>query len=228
VKVALPLLLAAVAAAAGFLLFRPDEMLADRKTESFVASYCVDCHNRIDETGGLSLEGHELATLETDRDIWERVVRKLRIGMMPPADAPSPATEEREAIVHALEARLDSTGDPLAEPGPALVRRLNRAEYSNAIRDLLDLGIDGTSLLPPDDSAYGFDNNAEALVTSPLLIPIRAPPRRSSASARTARRTFRRPACPSARSAAASSTSCCRWTASTGSTCAITSRTSAR
>jgi len=170
VKIALRLLLAAAAAAILFIVFRPDGMLADRKTESFVASYCVDCHNRIDETGGLSLEGHELATLEADRDIWERVVRKLRVGMMPPADAPSPATEERKAVVRALEARLDSTGDPLAEPGPTLVRRLNRAEYSNAIRDLLDLRIDGTSLLPPDDSAYGFDNNAEALVTSPLLI----------------------------------------------------------
>ncbi len=134
----------------------------------FIDHYCFNCHNRDDLTAGLSLQGLDLAKAGDSAEIWEKVVRKLRVGMMPPADAPRPPEPERQAVVSWLEARLDDAARP--DPGPALVRRLNRAEYEHAIRDLLHLDVDATALLPPDDSAYGFDNNAEALGTSPVLV----------------------------------------------------------
>jgi hypothetical protein len=123
----------------------------------------------VDLAGELDLGAHDLGALAASRETWEKVVRKLRIGMMPPADALHPPAELRGAMVRSLEVGLDAVADG-PEPGPALIRRLNRAEYANAIRDLLDLEVDATTLLPPDDAAYGFDNNAEALVSSPLLI----------------------------------------------------------
>src|SRR5690606_8465900 len=105
-----------------------------------------------------------------DRARWEKVARKLRVGMMPPADAASPPKALRDTVVASLEAGLDALAAETPDPGPALVRRLNRNEYANAVRDLLGLAVDAAAFLPPDDAAHGFDNNAEALVTSPLLI----------------------------------------------------------
>ena len=145
----------------------PPVSLADQR--AFLGEYCADCHNPVDLAGDLDLEQHDPGDLARSRETWEKAVRKLRIGMMPPADAVSPPRELRSAMVRSLEIGLDAVPDG-PEPGPALIRRLNRAEYANAIRDLLDLEVDATTLLPPDDAAYGFDNNAEALVSSPLLI----------------------------------------------------------
>jgi hypothetical protein len=147
---------------------RPAVSIAEH--EAFVGEYCTDCHNGIDLAADLNLEAIELKNLDAERDIWEKVVRKLKVGMMPPPDAERPPGELRRELVDSLEMRLDATAERRQDPGASLIRRLNRAEYANAIRDLLDLRIDSTALLPPDDSAHGFDNNAEALVTSPLLI----------------------------------------------------------
>jgi hypothetical protein len=137
---------------------------------AFVDAYCADCHNAIDLAGELNLERRELADLQHDLEVWEKVIRKLRVGMMPPADALAPPEALRREVVASLEMRLDALARNRPDPGPSLIRRLNRAEYANAVRDLLDLEIDSATLLPPDDAAHGFDNNAEALVTSPLLI----------------------------------------------------------
>jgi hypothetical protein len=145
----------------------PPVSLADQR--AFLGEYCADCHNSVDLAGDLDLGQHDPGDLAAARETWEKVVRKLRIGMMPPSDAVSPPPELRAAMLRSLERGLDNVPEG-PEPGPALIRRLNRAEYANAVRDLLDLEVDATTLLPPDDTAYGFDNNAEALVSSPLLI----------------------------------------------------------
>ena len=103
-------------------------------------------------------------------DIWEKVVRKLRTGMMPPDAAPKPSPAARDAFTSALEAQLDRAAALHPDPGATALHRLNRAEYANAIRDLLALDVDVSGMLPPDDSAAGFDNNADVLGVSPALI----------------------------------------------------------
>ncbi|HEY8519334.1 MAG TPA: DUF1592 domain-containing protein [Gammaproteobacteria bacterium] len=164
------LLVASVGLPAGYLVVRASLAPSVDDHRRLVDRYCLDCHNPIDLTADLALDELDLSHPERDADAWEKVIRKLRAGMMPPADAPKPPAEERRALISWLEERLDRAARERPNPGPALVRRLNRAEYENAVRDLLHVEIDATALLPPDDSAYGFDNNAEALGTSPVLV----------------------------------------------------------
>jgi hypothetical protein len=102
--------------------------------------------------------------------VWEKVARKLRVGAMPPAGRPRPDRENVERFVHYLESSLDRAAAARPNPGRPTAHRFNRAEYSNAIRDLLDVQIDGADLLPADDAAYGFDNNADILALSPALL----------------------------------------------------------
>src|SRR5207244_6601157 len=97
-------------------------------------------------------------------------IRKVRAGMMPPPGMPRPEDSQRQALVGRLEQTLDGAAARRPNPGRALIHRLNRAEYANAIRDLLALDVDAESLLPPDDAAYGFDNIADALGVSPMLL----------------------------------------------------------
>jgi hypothetical protein len=134
-----------------------------------VSEYCLACHNARVRTAGLSLDGLRAEEAGRAPEVWEKVVRKLRGGLMPPAGARRPDARTRDAVVAALEADLDRAWQARPNPGRPLLRRLNRAEYANAIRDLLSLEVDVAALLPPDDSAYGFDNNADALNLSPAL-----------------------------------------------------------
>ena len=103
-------------------------------------------------------------------DIWEKVVRKLRAGDMPPAGRPRPADETYTRLVSYLEGSLDAAAAANPQPGRPMLHRMNRTEYANAVRDLLDLDVDIELLLPPDDSTHGFDNIADALNMSPLLL----------------------------------------------------------
>jgi len=103
-------------------------------------------------------------------DIWEKVVVKLRTGMMPPSGARRPDRSVIDAFASTVETALDRAAAAKPNPGTTALHRLNRTEYANAIRDLLALPIDSTTLLPPDDSAEGFDNVADVLGVSPLLI----------------------------------------------------------
>jgi hypothetical protein len=160
----------AVAGAGAYALVRWRQAESPAEHQALVGRYCLDCHNAAERAADLSLEGADLAAVERDPEIWEAVVRKLRVAMMPPSDAPQPEAGERAAFVAWLERRLDRAAGASPDPGPALIRRLNRAEYANAVRDLLDLTVDATALLPPDDSAYGFDNIADALNTSPTHV----------------------------------------------------------
>jgi len=132
--------------------------------------YCVTCHSDRLKTAGLTLESIDTANIAGAPDVWEKVVRKVRVGMMPPQGSPAPDAASRAALVSWLTGELDAHAAAHPDPGRPLVHRLNRAEYGNAIRDLLDLEIDPASLLPADDSAYGFDNVADVLGVSPVLL----------------------------------------------------------
>jgi hypothetical protein len=135
-----------------------------------VSTYCVTCHNGRLKTGDLALDRTELADVAAHPDVWEKVVRKVRTGMMPPAGAPRPTAAERDALLASLVTALDEGARAAPNPGRPLAHRLNRAEYGNAIRDLLALEVDASTLLPPDDSSAGFDNNADVLGVSPVLL----------------------------------------------------------
>ncbi|PWT84153.1 MAG: hypothetical protein C5B57_05340 [Blastocatellia bacterium] len=133
-------------------------------------TYCVTCHNQRLKTAGLSLEVADLSRVAEHPDVWEKVVRKLRVGTMPPQGAPRPAPETARALRVWLEGELDRAASTNPNPGRPTLHRLNRAEYANAIRDLFALDVDVASLLPPDDSGYGFDNIGDVLGMSPMLL----------------------------------------------------------
>ena len=130
----------------------------------------MTCHNDRTKTANLSLEKLDLATVGDHPELWEKVVRKLRAGVMPPPDVKRPPLAEYEALRDFLEAEIDRKAATRVNPGAVVLHRLNRTEYANVIRDLLDLEIDVTTLLPPDDSARGFDNIAGSLTISPTLL----------------------------------------------------------
>jgi hypothetical protein len=149
---------------------QPAPQVAASDRGAVITKYCVSCHNDRTKAGGLSLDRVNVNNLAADADVWERVVRKVRVGMMPPQNAPQPDPETRAALVSWATGTLDHVAEAHPNPGRPLVHRLNRAEYSNAIRDLLALDVDASALLPPDDAAYGFDNIADALGVSPVLL----------------------------------------------------------
>ena len=132
--------------------------------------YCVTCHNEKLKTGGLSLQGANLADIPKGAETWEKVIRKLRVGAMPPQGMPRPDKTTLDGFATFLETSLDRGYASKPNPGRATMHRLNRTEYANAIRDLLALDIDTTELLPPDDESSGFDNIADVLRVSPSLM----------------------------------------------------------
>jgi mono/diheme cytochrome c family protein len=136
-----------------------------------IGTYCVTCHNDRLETAGLSLQSLELSNVPEHAEVWEKVARKLRSGEMPPATVRSrPDSRRAAALPTYLDTTLDSAAVLRPNPGRAPVHRLNRAEYSNAIRDLLAVDVRPGQWLPVDDSGYGFDNIAAVLSTSPALL----------------------------------------------------------
>ncbi len=146
-----------------------DEHAVERQS-ALVANYCVDCHNDGERTGDLTLEGLDLADVSAAPELWEHVILKLRGRMMPPADAKQPDTSALDGFASYLETSLDAAAAAHPNPGRKSLHRLNRTEYGNAVRDLLALEIDVTSLLPNDSEAYGFDNIADVLGTDPSLM----------------------------------------------------------
>ena len=137
---------------------------------ALVQKYCLTCHSARVKTGGLSLEGMNPADAAAHADVWEKVVMKLRGGMMPPQGMPRPDEPTLEAFAVSLEKTLDRAAQGTTRPGYKPVHRLNRTEYGNAVRDLLDLQVDVTDLLPADDESNGFDNIAGVLRVSPSLL----------------------------------------------------------
>jgi hypothetical protein len=132
--------------------------------------YCIECHNTVDWAGGVAFDTLSADSLSEDAETWEKAIRKMRTGLMPPAGEPRPPRAELEAFAGELEGRLDRTAQRHPNPGASSLRRLNRTEYANAVRDLIAYDADVSTLLPADDSAEGFDNIADVLGVSPTLL----------------------------------------------------------
>jgi hypothetical protein len=139
-----------------------------------VKQYCAGCHNARANSAatatGVILDAADLAQVPAQAEMWEKVVRRLRTGSMPPPGIARPDAAASHALVDHLEGALDRAAAVRPNPGRHVLHRLNRSEYANAIRDLLGLDVDPSTLLPPDDSADGFDNNASLLGVSPALL----------------------------------------------------------
>jgi hypothetical protein len=132
--------------------------------------YCVLCHNQKNATAGVALNGIDFGNAGSNAAVLEKVLRKLRTGEMPPAGMPRPAAPASSSFTKSLEDALDRAAAANPNPGRPAVHRLNRVEYSNAIRDVLALDIQPGSSLPVDDSGYGFDNIGDVLSVSPALL----------------------------------------------------------
>jgi mono/diheme cytochrome c family protein len=141
--------------------------------QEMLNKYCVTCHNekaKIPAGAPLALDKANLKDPGADAEVWEKVVRKLGVGAMPPRNSPTPGTAELTAFRSALMVSLDNAAARRNYPGRYVLHRLNRTEYANAVRDLLGVKVDVAELLPSDGGDFGFDNIATALTTSPLLL----------------------------------------------------------
>lgn len=137
-----------------------------------LGDYCSRCHNDVDQIAGLSIEDLRNGDLQWGRHVeeWEKILRRVSLGEMPPLNKPQPDPARRASFIWWLENALDSYAAAHPDPGRATIRRLNRVEYANAVRDLLDLQVDVSRDLPQDNSGYGFDNIADVLSVSPTLM----------------------------------------------------------
>lgn len=148
----------------------PTSTESAHQSAALVKRYCVTCHNTRLKTANLVLEGVATAQVGAAAETWEKVLRKVSTGTMPPVGSPRPDGAAAEAFTRWLEDELARAAAAHQRPGRKTIHRLNRAEYGNAIRDLLDLEIDSRSMLPVDDAGYGFDNIADVLSVSPGLL----------------------------------------------------------
>jgi len=140
------------------------------KREVLLGKYCVTCHNAIAKSGGLVLEGLPADDPARRPDVWETVVRKVKAGEMPPSGVPTPGEASLRAFAAGLVRDLDASARHTPYAGQPVVRRLNRTEYANAIGDLLAIELPVAAELPQDGIAAGFDNIADALSMSPVLL----------------------------------------------------------
>jgi mono/diheme cytochrome c family protein len=147
----------------------PSHSVGDQR--AVLDQYCVTCHNTRLKTGGLALDSVDVTKPAVNVEVWEKVIRKLTADQMPPPGRPRPDKDHKDALVSWLVTEIDR--DAAASPNPGRtesVHRLNRAEYRNAVRDLLALDLDVSQLLPADDMSYGFDNIAGVLRITPSLL----------------------------------------------------------
>ncbi|HXK05799.1 MAG TPA: DUF1592 domain-containing protein [Verrucomicrobiae bacterium] len=151
--------LCAAAAAHG----QPAAFAVSSTQRAFLNQYCAYCHNEQTKSGGMSLA-------HVSPELGEKIIRKVRVGMMPPPGMPRPTTEAAKTFVASLETAIDEAAGAHPNPGRPALHRLNRTEYANSVRDLLGLQIDVTALLPADDMSHGFDNMADVLTMSPALM----------------------------------------------------------
>ena len=179
IKVAAGLLgVIAAAAVAGLQAAEPRALPAQAgaaapdPSRTFLDTNCIVCHNSTRLTANLALDAAALDPREAPRraDVWEKVIRKLRTGAMPPAGRPRPEPGALTDFVSHLETTIDAAAGRRPQVGRPVAHRLNRTEYANAIRDLLGLEVDAEELLPPDDAGYGFDNIGDVLTVSPMLL----------------------------------------------------------
>ncbi len=159
-----------VLAAATWAYAQPAATTGEVPASAIVTQYCAGCHNDTVRSGGVSLARLDVSHAENEAELAEKMIRKLRAGLMPPAGARRPGTPALNAVAAALESSLDAAAAVNPNPGRPALHRLNRFEYANSVRDLLALDVDPATLLPPDDSSHGFDNMAEVLNMSPTLM----------------------------------------------------------
>ena len=143
---------------------------ASLSAKALFDTYCITCHNQRTKVAGLILDSVDVNDAAKNADVLEKAVRKLRGGMMPPPGAKRPDQATVDGVVTSLERALDAAAAAHPNPGRVALHRLNRAEYANAIEDLIGLRIDPSALLPKDDEADGFDNVASVLTVSPSFL----------------------------------------------------------
>ena|SRR5579871_2175808 len=163
-------LIAATAAVAFTLVAAPQDTAAPDPHKALINRYCVGCHNQRLKTANLELDLLDVTHPEKNALIWERAIRKLRGGMMPPPGASKPPLADVNALATYLEDSLDKASAANFNPGSVRIHRLNRGEYANAVRELFGIEVDGAALLPTDDISDGFDNIASALKVSPSFM----------------------------------------------------------
>ena len=134
----------------------PSTLSADAQT-AVVKQYCAGCHSEKGKAGGLTLASFDAASVDQHADVGEKMIRKLRAGMMPPPGARRPDADALIALAASLETRVDKAAAAMPNPGRRPFQRLNRIEYARAVQDLLALDIDVNGLLPPDSISSGFD-----------------------------------------------------------------------
>ena len=143
---------------------------ASDSRQAFLDRYCASCHSAASKTAGIVLQNSEALNPAARPDVWEKVVRKLKAGEMPPAGMPRPDEASLRAFSTGLTNDLDAAARAAPYAGRPVIRRLNRIEYANAIRDLLAIELPVAAELPQDGIAAGFDNIGDALSMSPLLL----------------------------------------------------------
>ena len=142
-----------------------------RDIKPLLEKYCYGCHGETKQKADLSLQSYEnLASILTNRPVWERVLHNVQTREMPPENKPQPSEAERERITKWIEAEVFNCDCDNPDPGRVTLRRLNRAEYNNTIRDLLGVYFHPADDFPADDSGYGFDNNGDVLSLPPILL----------------------------------------------------------
>jgi hypothetical protein len=161
---------------------------------ALVNQYCVSCHNQKLKTANLMLDTADAAHVSNSAETWEKVIVKLRSRSMPPPGLPRPDNATYDSAAGWLESELDRAAAVHVNPGrTASLHRLNRTEYANAVRDLIAVDVDAEAMLPPDEQAFGFDTNADALAIEPALLD-----RYVAAAAKIARQAVGDPTIPAA------------------------------
>src|SRR5580704_5177650 len=159
-----------------------------------VNKYCVSCHNEKLKTAGLALDRVDAEKPYNSQETWEKVIVKLRSRAMPPPKLPRPDNATYDKVAAYLESEIDRAAAAHLNPGhSAGLHRLNRTEYANAVRDLIAVDVDAQAMLPPDEQAFGFDTNADALAIEPSLLD-----RYVSAAAKISRQAVGDPTIPPA------------------------------
>ena len=165
-----PVIIGVALLIASAVAFRGQTQAPAATDRALLNQYCIGCHNERLKSGNLILEKLDPASPAGQVELWEKVVRKVRAGMMPPAGSPRPSRTQVDQFAGNVESALDRLAVANPDPGSIVLHRLNRAEYANVVRDLLGLDVDVTTMLPADDSSEGFDNVADALRVSPALL----------------------------------------------------------
>src|ERR1035441_8783158 len=143
----------------------------NQKIRPVLEEYCYDCHGDGEKRGGVALDAFNAITNFTDgRDVWWRVLKNLRANLMPPAKKSQPTKAQKELIAQWIK-QYGRRANPLnPDPGRVTIRRLNRVEYQNTVRDLVGVDFDAAGVFPPDDTGHGFDNIGDVLTLSPMLL----------------------------------------------------------